>query len=142
MANVNYSSRVLVSLQFGPRSVSNTAACAVLAEVMRGPAYNSLRTRAQLGYEVNVCTCSHGGAVGLSVVVAGRSGPSKVGEAVEAFLVDFGRSLTKMPKREYLEHRASAAMDSVRSAPRTAAVFSSDIVPKYSKWKAINSLIM
>lgn len=104
-------------VQLGPQGPATAAAAAILAEAMRGPAYDYLRTKLQLGYDVDVIPCSHAGACGVAVSVAGAAAAGgRCRAAVSDFLEAFGRTLGKMGKAEFNDLRASVAMEMVRTS--------------------------
>lgn len=107
----------LACVQIGAATPAAAATAAVLAEAMRAPAYSRLRTEQQLGYDVDVTACRHGGACGVALSVAGGAATAaRARAALPAFLDAFGRGLAAMPKSEFNDLRDSAAMEMVRAA--------------------------
>lgn len=103
-------------MQLGPAAPATAAVATILAEAMRGPAYDHLRTQLQLGYDVDVIPCSHAGACGVAVSVAGAADAAgRCRRAVPDFLAAFGRDLGAMSKSEFNDLRASAGMEMVRT---------------------------
>lgn len=101
-------------MQLGRATPATVAAATILAEVMRDRAYAELRTRQQLGYDVDVAPCRHGGAAGLTLSVSGGHGTAaRAPPAIEEFLGTFSRRLASMPKAEFADLRDSAAMEMV-----------------------------
>lgn len=113
----------LACMQIGAATPAGAAAAAVLAEAMRAPAYSRLRTEQQLGYDVDVTPCRHGGGCGVAVSVAGGAATAaRARAALPAFLDAFGRDLAAMPKSEFNDLRGSAAMEMVRMLRAVPAV--------------------
>ena len=80
-------SAVRLSLQLGPDDGPTRAIGELLAQLLREPAFDVLRTRESLGYIVHVGVTREGGAVTLMVVVQSNKVPARVLEGrMEAFL--------------------------------------------------------
>ena len=81
--------------------------CAFLAQYLREPAFNILRTKEQLGYVVDL---SHWNAPGMSesglrVIIQSERTPAYLEERVDAFLDEMKTTLTAMSEKEFDEHK-------------------------------------
>uniref|UniRef100_A0A7S3EMQ8 Insulin-degrading enzyme n=2 Tax=Rhodosorus marinus TaxID=101924 RepID=A0A7S3EMQ8_9RHOD len=102
-------SAVLVYFEFGPISPRNFhAACVagVLAQMIREPCSNQLRTVEQLGYMVHSSMTKYNNVIGLQFIVQSpSSSPQTVNDRIEAFLRTFEESvLEPMPPEQFKKY--------------------------------------
>jgi secreted Zn-dependent insulinase-like peptidase len=83
---------------------------------MRTPAFEFLRVKEQLGYDVDVVTHTHCGVCGVSLMVSGGASAAVPATwKVEEFLEGFGEHLANMTKQDFAEVRDSTYGDFVRT---------------------------
>ncbi|KAJ3551779.1 hypothetical protein NM688_g4513 [Phlebia brevispora] len=85
----------------------NRVTAAFLAQYLREPAFNILRTREQLGYVVD---CSHWSSPGqaeggLRIVIQSERAPAYLEERVDAFLDEMKENLASLSDADFEEHR-------------------------------------
>ncbi|KAF8965197.1 Metalloenzyme, LuxS/M16 peptidase-like protein [Flammula alnicola] len=82
-------------------------ASALLTQLMSEPAFNTLRTKEQLGYIVSCTSWSLPGASekGMRIVVQSEKRPEYIEARVEAFLDEMKTKLEEMTEEEFRSHR-------------------------------------
>jgi secreted Zn-dependent insulinase-like peptidase len=105
---VEVNAAVEVYLQLGPDTPAARAALDLAAHAAHEPAYNTLRTKEQLGYAVHAgARCTHG-VLGYAVTVAsGDAAPAHIDARVDTFLASFADTLATMPAADLEAHRAA-----------------------------------
>eukprot|EP00208_Stichococcus_sp_RCC1054_P001535 CAMPEP_0206142388 /NCGR_PEP_ID=MMETSP1473-20131121/16665_1 /ASSEMBLY_ACC=CAM_ASM_001109 /TAXON_ID=1461547 /ORGANISM="Stichococcus sp, Strain RCC1054" /LENGTH=1083 /DNA_ID=CAMNT_0053537371 /DNA_START=256 /DNA_END=3510 /DNA_ORIENTATION=+ len=95
-------------LQCGSDSAATRALVDLLEQVAGEPAYDTLRTKQQLGYSVHAGTRLTHGALAFCVVVASSThGPAELEARIEAFLSSFAATLEAMAPNAFEKHRGS-----------------------------------
>lgn len=90
--------------QLGPGDVSQHCQAALLISFMEEPCFNILRTKSQLGYNVNCVNRNTFGIVGFTVTVccsAKKFSCSYVDEQIEAFLRTFSSKIEQLTEEEF-----------------------------------------
>ncbi len=129
-------SSIAVYVQASDRSRASRARYALLRQILSQPFYNDLRTKQQLGYFV----FTYGIDIMQvpSVVLSLQSpstGPARQLQAIEKFLVDFGKELEAMPDDEFERYRqaliAQVEEDHKRLGERTRSFWSAVVREDY-----------
>uniref|UniRef100_A0A2R5LLC9 Putative secreted/periplasmic zn-dependent peptidase n=1 Tax=Ornithodoros turicata TaxID=34597 RepID=A0A2R5LLC9_9ACAR len=90
--------------QLGPGDVSQHAQASLLINFMEEPCFDILRTKSQLGYDVNCVNRNTFGIVGFTVTVccsAKKFSCSYVDEQIEAFLKTFSSKIQQLTEEEF-----------------------------------------
>uniref|UniRef100_A0A1I7YH81 Peptidase_M16_C domain-containing protein n=1 Tax=Steinernema glaseri TaxID=37863 RepID=A0A1I7YH81_9BILA len=91
-------------LQTGVKNTWENMLLELLAQVMKEAAFDTLRTKEQLGYTVFAYANRSLGTQGLSVLVQGSYDPEYVEERIESFLDNFKNTLCEMTDETYDKH--------------------------------------
>ncbi|KAJ8906920.1 hypothetical protein NDN08_003404 [Rhodosorus marinus] len=102
-------SAVLVYFEFGsisPRNFQAACVAGVLAQMIREPCSNQLRTVEQLGYVVHSSMTKYNNVIGLQFIVQSpTSSPQTVNDRIEAFLKTFEELVLKpMPHEQFKKY--------------------------------------
>ncbi|KAK0414565.1 hypothetical protein QR680_011498 [Steinernema hermaphroditum] len=97
----------------------------IVEKAIRGAAFNTLRTKEQLGYFVQAlrCTPETGGIQGLRIMVQGSYDPEYVDERIDVFLTNFREKLRSMSEKEFSECKELALSFIQGSEPETTYDF-------------------
>ncbi|OAA74612.1 a-pheromone processing metallopeptidase Ste23 [Akanthomyces lecanii RCEF 1005] len=105
-ANVNHC--IETTFYIGDRGDRKTRARSLLADqLIHEPAFDQLRTKEQLGYIVFAGMRSFSTTCGLRFLLQSEREPEYLDRRVEAFLIQFGLTLDKMPDSEFESHKRS-----------------------------------
>ncbi|OAQ98847.1 hypothetical protein LLEC1_05979 [Akanthomyces lecanii] len=105
-ANVNHC--IETTFYVGDRGDRNTRARTLLAEqLIHEPTFHQLRSKEQLGYVVFAGMRSFSTTCGLRFLLQSEREPKYLDRRVEAFLIQFGLTLHKMPASEFESHKRS-----------------------------------
>lgn len=105
-ADVNHC--IETTFYIGDRGDRKTRARSLLADQMiHEPAFDQLRTKEQLGYIVFAGMRSFSTTCGLRFLLQSEREPEYLDRRVEAFLIQFGLTLDKMPDSEFESHKRS-----------------------------------
>ncbi|KAK9820983.1 hypothetical protein WJX81_000873 [Elliptochloris bilobata] len=97
-----------VYLQLGPDALETRKVFRALAQVAGEPAYDTLRTKEQLGYSVHASVRLTHGMLGFAVVVvSGVHGPAHLDARVDAFLGGYEAALAALEPDALERHRAA-----------------------------------
>ncbi|XGW06643.1 hypothetical protein V3C99_016738 [Haemonchus contortus] len=100
--NTHEMSCVKVLFQAGIQTSRGSALVELLAQLLREPAFNQLRTVEQLGYIVAAGSrLNTAGVLGLQFVVQGPNSPDYVLDRIEAFIENIREEIAKMPQDEF-----------------------------------------
>ncbi|KAF2455474.1 a-pheromone processing metallopeptidase Ste23 [Lineolata rhizophorae] len=77
----------------------------LLAQMTEEPAFDQLRTKEQLGYVVFSGTSVHNQYAGYRVLVQSESSCDYLEQRIDAFLLDFEKSLAEMSEKEFEGHK-------------------------------------
>ena len=77
----------------------------VLTRLLSEPAFDTLRTKEQLGYSVSCSAYNRFPIQGLNVIIRGERAPSYFEERVEAFFRTMLEKLRAMPEDDFVEHK-------------------------------------
>eukprot|EP01025_Chloroclados_australasicus_P035988 TRINITY_DN3660_c0_g1_i20.p1 TRINITY_DN3660_c0_g1~~TRINITY_DN3660_c0_g1_i20.p1 ORF type:complete len:455 (-),score=41.41 TRINITY_DN3660_c0_g1_i20:47-1411(-) len=91
----------------GPVDSPYNRACVDMVEqLVQEHAYDSLRTKQQLGYSVYTHMCDTNGVLGFCIVIeSGHHNPRFLNERIEAFLQEMKGYLKKMAEGEFMEEK-------------------------------------
>ncbi|XWW97607.1 hypothetical protein V2A60_005592 [Cordyceps javanica] len=105
-ANVNHCIETI--FYFGDRGDRRTRARALLIDQMiHEPAFDQLRSQEQLGYIVFAGMRNFATTCGIRFLIQSEREPEYLDRRVEAFLIQFGLVLDKMPDSEFESHKRS-----------------------------------
>jgi hypothetical protein len=109
-----------VATQVGRYTAHAKAMAQLAAHLLEGPVYEALRSRAQLGYTVDVRYVEHAAVVGFTIVVTGPLAVDGVleraEEFVEGWVID---GLGKLGKRDFENAKEDADAGNVRLCSRS-----------------------
>ncbi|VDO57026.1 unnamed protein product [Haemonchus placei] len=106
--NTHEMSCVKVLFQAGIQTSRGSALVELLAQLLREPAFNQLRTVEQLGYIVAAGSrLNTAGVLGLQFIVQGPKSPDYVFDRIEAFIENIRDEITKMSQDEFDKQKMS-----------------------------------
>ena len=79
----------------------------LLGAIASEPAFDTLRTKEQLGYIVSASPRASLGLIGFQILVQSERDPEYIDARVEAWLVSFKKFLEDMTEEEFAKHRQS-----------------------------------
>ena len=116
-------SSIEVYFQVGPFDPHVQAALSVLANIIKEPAFDQLRTKEQLGYIVHTSTKSQYGVNGLRIIVQSHvKHPNGLDTRIEAFLEAFRATLGALSPVEFDANRKAVAAELLEMPKRPAQV--------------------
>eukprot|EP01101_Sappina_pedata_P000854 TRINITY_DN11001_c0_g1_i1.p1 TRINITY_DN11001_c0_g1~~TRINITY_DN11001_c0_g1_i1.p1 ORF type:complete len:972 (+),score=420.53 TRINITY_DN11001_c0_g1_i1:59-2917(+) len=108
----NKNSSIFLFYQNGPESIETTSKLDVLAQIIREPAFDQLRTKEQLGYIVWAGSANLDGVEGVRVII--QSSVYSAGHLHErsvAFLSQFRQKLQEMSEEEFEKHKKAVVAE-------------------------------
>ncbi|VDD81631.1 unnamed protein product [Mesocestoides corti] len=100
----NPSSAILVYFQCSPVTVEECAMHRLFEQIIREPAFNTLRTEKQLGYIVRAGWHQSNTRQGINIIIQSKYHPRDLDEFIEEFVADLEEKLVSMQPMEYSEH--------------------------------------
>ena len=100
---LNYYLQLGVAMQ--PRLVETAL---VLTQLLSEPAFDTLRTKEQLGYSVSCSKYNRFPIYGLNIIIRSDRNPAYLEERVEAFFQSMHERLQAMAEGEFNEHQSGA----------------------------------
>ena len=83
------------------------ASTLLLSQMIHETAFNQLRTKQQLGYDVSSSHFLTATTIGFQVFIQGRSKPQFLDERIDSFLSDYAETIANMTKEEFKGHKRS-----------------------------------
>eukprot|EP00747_Dinoflagellata_sp_TGD_P206709 gnl/TRDRNA2_/TRDRNA2_80385_c0_seq1.p1 gnl/TRDRNA2_/TRDRNA2_80385_c0~~gnl/TRDRNA2_/TRDRNA2_80385_c0_seq1.p1 ORF type:complete len:734 (-),score=167.44 gnl/TRDRNA2_/TRDRNA2_80385_c0_seq1:53-2149(-) len=106
---------IVNAYQYGIPDISQRVKVGMLGKMIYQPAYDTLRTKEQLGYVVFAYVKQHVNTLELRVVVQGsKKSPDNVNRRIENMLDEFSSSLSRMTLAEFNHWKESARIDLIQ----------------------------
>ncbi|CAI2355411.1 unnamed protein product [Caenorhabditis sp. 36 PRJEB53466] len=109
---------VEVMYQIGVQNTRDNALVGLIDQLIREPAFNTLRTTESLGYIVWTGSRLSAGTVALNVIVQGPKSVDHVLERIEAFLESVRKEIVDMPADEF-NKQVAAMITRLEEKPKT-----------------------
>ncbi|UMM35850.1 hypothetical protein L5515_008285 [Caenorhabditis briggsae] len=109
---------VEVSYQVGVQNTYDNALVGLTDQLIREPAFNTLRTNEALGYIVWTGSRLNCGTVSLNVIVQGPKSVDHVLERIEVFLETVRKEIDEMPQEEF-DNQVSGMIARLEEKPKT-----------------------
>ncbi|SCU77844.1 LAMI_0A02542g1_1 [Lachancea mirantina] len=103
----NVNSCIQHVIQLGVYSEELSAKAAFLAQLIDEPAFNTLRTKEQLGYVVFSSALSTHGSVNMRILIQSERSTYYLESRIDAFLKSFGEKLANMSEEELNRHKTA-----------------------------------
>lgn len=109
---------VEVTYQVGVQNTYDNAVVGLIDQLIREPAFNTLRTNEALGYIVWTGSRLNCGTVSLNVIVQGPKSVDHVLERIEVFLETVRKEISDMPQEEF-DNQVSGMIARLEEKPKT-----------------------
>ncbi|KAF1751249.1 hypothetical protein GCK72_017803 [Caenorhabditis remanei] len=109
---------VEVTYQVGVQNTYDNAVVGLIDQLIREPAFNTLRTNEALGYIVWTGSRLNCGTVSLNVIVQGPKSVDHVLERIEVFLESVRKEIADMPQEEF-DNQVSGMIARLEEKPKT-----------------------
>ncbi|CCD67861.1 Insulin-degrading enzyme [Caenorhabditis elegans] len=109
---------VEVTYQIGVQNTYDNAVVGLIDQLIREPAFNTLRTNEALGYIVWTGSRLNCGTVALNVIVQGPKSVDHVLERIEVFLESVRKEIAEMPQEEF-DNQVSGMIARLEEKPKT-----------------------
>lgn len=93
--------------QFGVYSEELSAKATLFAQLIDEPAFNTLRTKEQLGYVVFSSALNTHGTVNLRLLIQSERDSAYLEHRIDNFLVNYGKALEEMSDTEFERHKTA-----------------------------------
>lgn len=106
----DHNSAVVNYYQLGPSDVSQHVLVELMIDFMEEPCFDTLRTKSQLGYDVNCSTRNTNGIAGFTVGVscsAEKFTCTYIDQQIEAFLAMFAKKMSTLTEEEFVTQVSS-----------------------------------